>query len=177
MAEEKDKAAPAAPAAPKRKISLKAIIVLSAVLLIEGAVISIAFIFSGSPSPVQAEIAADTAAAIAEEPVEHLIVSDSFQNTRSGRTYVYETEVVVVVRRKHDDKVKKSIEQMNAQITSDIGTIFRKAEPSYLLDPNLATITRQIKAAVDERLGKDADGKPIAEEVLIKKFMQFRADI
>lgn len=178
MAEDKDKKAEgAATAEGKKKLPLKTIIVLAVVLLVEGAVISLVFLLSSGPAPVQANVAADDAAAKAEEPVELLIVSDSFQNTRSGRTYIYETEVWVVVRRKHDETVKKSIEQMSAQLTSDIATIFRKAEPSYLLDPNLATLTRQIKASVDERLGKDADGKPVADSVLIKKFMQYRADI
>jgi len=177
MAEEKDKKADGAPAEGKKKLPMKTILVLAAVLLVEGAVISLVFLLSAGPSPVAANTAAEDAAAKAEEPVELLIVSDSFQNTRSGRTYIYETEVWVVVRRKHDEVVKKSLEGLNAQLTADIATIFRKAEPSYLLDPNLATLTRQIKASVDERLGEDADGKPVADKVLIKKFMQFRADI
>ena len=66
---------------------------------------------------------------------------------------------------------------MAAQISADIRTIVSRAEPNHLLEPTLATIKRQIKAALDKRLGRDEDGNSRVDHVVITKFTQFRADL
>lgn len=177
MAEEqKDNATPAAEEAPKKKLPIKTAIVLVAVLLIEGAAISGAFMFAGGPEEAHADGAAHDEAAMAEQPVETLVISDKFQNTRTGRPYLYDTEIYVVTKAKHQAEIEGRVETMKAQITTDVATIFRRAEPAHLLEPELSTLTRQVQAALNERLGHDEDGKPYVLEVLIKKCMQFRAD-
>jgi len=65
---------------------------------------------------------------------------------------------------------------MAAQVASDIATIFRRAEPAHLGEPTLATVTRQIMASLDERIGRDAEGKSLVQEVLMKKCIQYRVD-
>jgi len=174
---QKESAAPAEPATPpKKKFPLKTMLILVGVLLLEGLAISAAFMLSGGPAKLEANTAAEDAAAAAEMPVEELVVADRFQNTRTGRTYLYDTEVYIIVRTKHQDRVKKSLESMKAQIATEIGTIFRRAEPSHLLEPTLATLQRQIKASLDETLGKDDQGNSVVEKVLITKCTQIRLD-
>jgi len=176
MAEEAKEPA-TAPEPAKRKLPVKTLGALAAVLLLEAGAISAAFLFAGGPAPVKAEGAPEDAAALLEQPVETLVVADKFQNTRTGRSYMYDTEIFVVVTTKNQSNVEGRVDQMKAQITTDIATIFRRAEPSHLLEPELSTLTRQVRAALDERLGIDEDGQPYVREVLIKKCTQFRADL
>ncbi len=168
---------PAAGASSGRKLPVKTVAVLAAVLLLEAGAISAAFIFAGGPAPVQAESGYEDDRARLEQPVETLVLADKFQNTRTGRAYLYDTEIFVVVKTKNQSNIEGRVDQMKAQITTDIATIFRRAEPTHLLEPELSTLTRQIRAALDGRLGIDEDGQPYVQEVLIKKCMQFRADM
>lgn len=159
-----------------RRIPVKAILILLAALFIEGIAISAAFILSGGPAKVHADPAAQTEADLAEKPVEVMVIADKFQNNRSGRNYIIDTEIYIVTRRKHESTVGTNLKQMEAKVASDIAMIFRKAEPTILLEPTLSTLTRQIHATLDERLGMDAENKPIVDQVLIKKFTQIPID-
>lgn len=184
MADKKKEAPPKAEAkaepqpAAKKGLPLKTMLIVGVALLLEGAAIVGAFMFAGGPSKVQADPAAQDAAAFAEQPVEELVIEDKFQNTRTGRTYLYDTQVYIVIKRKNQTQTQALLKEKTAQISSDITTIFRRAEPAHLLEPSLATLSRQIKAALDNRLGRDTDtGESVVQEVLITKCTQFRADM
>ncbi len=170
MAEEKNASPSAAPA--RKKFPVKTMLVLGAVLLVEAAAISAAFLLTGKPAEVKAQGAAIDEAALAEQPVEELVVADKFQNTRSGKIFIYDTEIFIVVRRKHQDQTKEDIKAMQAALSTDIATIFRRAEPSFLTEPTLATLTRQIRAALEQRLKKDEQGASVVQEVFIRKCTQ-----
>lgn len=161
----------------KKKLPIRTALIVSAVLFAEVATVGIAYWALGGPAEVRADGAAVDAAMLAEQPVEILVVEDKFQNTRTGRAYLYDTEIYIVVTKKHEGEVQKSIESMSAQITTDIATIFRRSEPAHLLEPELSTLSRQINAALDARLGQDDQGESFVQEVLIRKCMQFRADV
>lgn len=180
MAEEKPQEAAGASeeaAQPeKKKLPIKTAAILTVALVLEAVAISAAFMFAGGPATVHAEGAPHDEAALAEQPVELLVAADKYQNTRTGRPYLYDTEIYLVTKAKFQEDMEAKIEMMGAQISTDIATIFRRAEPAHLLEPELSTLTRQIRAALDNRLGFDEDGKPFVDEVLIKKCMQFRAD-
>lgn len=168
-------AAAAKPSA-KGKLPVKTAAILGIAFVLEAVVIAGVFMFAGKPTDVKADAAAADAAAAAEEPVEIQVIADKFQNTRTGRTYLYDTEVFVLVKMKNQEQVNKELEAKKAQTATDIATIFRRAEPAYMLEPTLATLTRQVHAALDERVGKDEQGKSLIEQVLIKKCTQYRAD-
>jgi flagellar basal body-associated protein FliL len=172
----KDAASKEADAPAKKKFPLKSLVILLAVLLVEGIAISAAFLLSGGPQKLEASSEAEDKAALAEKPVEALVIADKFQNTRTGRTYLYDTEIYVLIKTKHEERVKKMLESMKAQIATDIATIFRRAEPGHLLEPSLATLQRQIKASLDDMLGKDEQGNSIVDKVLITKCTQIRLD-
>jgi len=162
---------------PAKKLPLKTLLILAAVLLIEGLAITGAFMVAGKPASVKADGAAADEVSIKEQPVEELVVSEKFQNSVTGRTYLYDTEIFIVVRRKHQDRVKVKLEEMQARITTEIATIFRRADSKHLEEPTLATITRQVKSSLDELLGRDvASGQPIVDQVLIRRCTKFRAD-
>lgn len=164
--------------ASKKGFPFKTIIIIAAALLLEGAAIMAVFMFTSGPATVHADPAAQDAAALAEQPVEKLVIEDKFQNTRTGRAYLYDTQIYIVIKRKHENRVESLLKEKTAAINADITTIFRRAEPAHLLEPTFATLTRQIKAALDNRVGRDPEtGESLVEEVLITKCNQFRSDI
>jgi len=167
---------PEADKAPKKKLPLKTLAIFASVMLLEGGVIATVFMLSGQPAQVKGESAADLVAQQGEKPVELMVIEDRFQNTKTGRTYLYQTEVYVVVKQKHKDVLSKRIEAMQAQIKDEIGLIIRRAEPAHLLEPTLATLKRQVNAKLDELLGPDEAGNSRLEKVLIPKVTQYRAD-
>lgn len=161
----------------KKKLPIKTLLILGAIIIIESAVIAGVFLVAGKPADVKAQGASADEVALAEEPIEELVVAEKFPNTKRGRTFIYDTEVYIVVRRKHQPEVTGKLQSMAAQISGDVRTIISRAEPHHLLEPTLATIKRQIKAALDERLGRDEEGQSRVEQVVITKFTQFRADL
>ncbi|MEM6332707.1 MAG: hypothetical protein AAF823_05145 [Planctomycetota bacterium] len=176
MPDEKTDAA-ASPAPEKKGLPIKTIVAVAVVLVIEAVAISAVFLLAQGPEPVQADSAAIDAAAEGERPVEYMVVADKFQNTRTGRAYLYDTEVYIVVKNKHLNEVADAIERMRARVSTDIAEVFRKAEPAHLLEPELATLRRQIHASLTDRLGYDADDEPLVIEVVIPRCKQYRADL
>lgn len=177
MAEQAPAPASAAePATKKGGLPMKTIMVVGVALVIEAVAICGAFMFAGKPAAVKANDLAHDEAAKGEEPVEKQIIEEKFQNNRSGKTYLYDTDIWIVIKAKDEAKVDEMLEKMSAQIAADTATIFRRAEPAQLLEPTLATLQRQIKAALDERIGMDPEGKSMVQQVLMKKYTQYRAD-
>jgi flagellar basal body-associated protein FliL len=170
-------ATPAAPPAPAKSASpLKAVILVVAVLVIEAGTILGTMWFTAGPAQVKGEGIATDMEAEQNTLTEQLVLKDKFTNDRTGRTYVYDTEIYVTVKKKHLDKFKEELDLMQQRIRSDVDTIFRKAEPAAFQEPTRATLTRQIKAALDSRFGNAPDGEPFIQDVLIGKCMPFRTD-
>lgn len=165
----------AQPEAPSKKLPIKTIAVVLLALLIEAGAIVGVFMFAGGPSPVQADGMSGNAVRTGDQPKEVLIVADKFQNTRTGRAYLYDTEVWIVTKAKHEEQVRAQNEAMQAAIKSDVTTIFRRADPSHLRESELATLTRQIHAVLDERFGYDPDGNPLVQDCFLAEFKEFPA--
>ncbi|MFW6336419.1 MAG: hypothetical protein ACOC3G_04760 [Phycisphaeraceae bacterium] len=172
MAEDEKQKAP-----EKKKLPIKTILIVAGVLLVEAVAISAVFIFSGGPSEVRAQDMANDPALVAEQPAEVLVIADKFQNTRVGRTLLYDTEIYIVVKQKHRGKVEQTLAQLSASIKSDIAAIFRRAEPAQLTEPDMSTIRRQVRAVLEKRLGTSDEGESVVQEVLIPTCTQFRADV
>ena len=168
-------ASPAA-AEPKKKPPMKTIMIVAVALVVEAVAISAVFMMSGKPTEVKADVHAKDAEKVADEPVEILVAQDRFFNNRSGRAYIYDTEIYMVVKKKNEARANEQMEKAQAQVLADISMIFRRAEMVHLLEPTLATLTRQVRAVLDERLGKDPEGKSLVDEVIFKKYTQFRAE-
>jgi flagellar basal body-associated protein FliL len=110
------------------------------------------------------------------ERVEVPLIAGRYPNSKRGRTYIYDTEVYLVTLAKDQSMLESMIKKMTAQISSDIRTIISRSEPNQLLEPSLGGVKRQIKAAMDERLGYDAEGHSRVLEVVVTRFTQFRAE-
>lgn len=162
---------------PASKLPVKTIMIMAAVFIIEAAAISAVWFFAGQSEPASAQNPNNDPALALEQPVEVLVIQGKFQNTRSGRPYLYDTEIYVVVKQKHTGYIERVLENTRVAITSEVSKLFRKAEPAHLLEPELSTLTRQIHAMLDRRLGRDEDGEPYIDKVLISKCTQYRSDL
>ena len=161
-----------------KKMSLKTFLILAAVLLIEALGFTAAYLLWGGPAKVGAATTAEDAEAIKNQLVEELVVTGKFQNIKSNRSYLYDTEVYIKVRQKDQKTIKEELESKRAAITMAIATIIRSAEPVHLDEPKLATVTRQIKAALEGLLSGDAEtGKSRVAHVSIPKFIRYRSDL
>ena len=177
MAEQPQPEQPQPTPAPKKGPPFKTILILLAFLVAEAATVVLILSIAGRPPDVQAEDPRHDEMLLLEEPVEELVVEDKFVNQKRGETIIFDTEVYVVVQRKHQERVQQDIEMMRARITTDIANIVRKAMPAHFHEPTHATLARQMKAALDKRLGRDPiDDETIVKEVLINRLIPYKAD-
>ena len=171
--ENKEKEAAAAPAGKK---PIKTMIAVAAMLVIEAVAIVGIVMLSKGPKPIAADTVAIDMAAESENAMEMLLVQDKFQNTRTGKAYLYDAAIYIVIKKKNESEVISRIEESKARIEADISNIYRKAEPAHLMEFELSTLKRQVKAALDNRIGIDAaDEKPLVQEVVMRQ-KRYRAD-
>lgn len=173
MAETPDQ--PDAPA--KKKPPIKMLAILGIVMVVEAGAIGAAFLLAGGPSEVQATEGLEEAAAQANRPVPVLLLSSKFQNNRSGKSYLFTTDIYVTVKSKHQAVVEGKIEDLGPKITDAVASIFRRAEPAHLSEPERQTLKRQVTAVVEQEFGRDADGEPYVLEVLIPMMHRYNADL
>lgn len=156
------------------KGSLKAAIIIGAVLLIEGATIMGTMYFSGGPSEASAGL--DDAALEADRLVEVLLLENKFDNRMAGIAYLYDTAIYITTRNANKTSVEQTIEASKASITVEVGAVFRRADPAVFQEPTYATLSRQIKAVLDQRFGTDDRNLPVVHDVLILKCIGYRAE-
>jgi flagellar basal body-associated protein FliL len=106
--------------------------------------------------------------------VELPVLDFKAQNKQSGRTFLYDVSVFVVVKTEFGDKVKETIKAREALIKDRVRTIIAQNDPEKLgggSEPGLETLRRQVKHQLDEIVG---DG--MIEEVLVPRCIPFRTD-
>lgn len=175
-------------AAPKKKLPLMTIIVIVAVMVIEGAVLGgLWMVFGGSPGAAQADEQVDDEQAAEEELVEVLLIADKFQNSRQGsQSFLYDTTIYVLIKRKNlgtDEQIENE-EGFEARVADHVGrirgemvSIFARAEPAHLNEPERQTLRRQILEVVRKRFGEDPDGEPYIIDVVISDWKRYNSDI
>ncbi|MEM6749886.1 MAG: hypothetical protein AAF612_05385 [Planctomycetota bacterium] len=172
---EADNANAAEPA--KKKPPIKMLAIVAVVMVVEAIALGAVFLMSGGPSEVQATEGLEDAELEANRPAELLVVSDKFQNTRTGKSYLINADIYVTVRSKHADEVQEQLDQRKNQLTDAIRTVFHRAEPAHLSEPGAATLKRQIASVVNAELGVDGDGEPYVLEVLLPRMHRFASDL
>lgn len=145
-----------------------------ALMVVEALVIGAAAYFTRPP-----EIVADNfvEATDAEEDriIEVLVIDDRLPNRKQGIVYLYQTQIMVQVRIKHQEDVEALITENQGQIKTRLSAIWRQAEPRYFDEPMLSTLTRQAEDALSEIFGKDPETEqPIVCGVLIPTLTGYR---
>lgn len=165
---------PAKPQSGMMKIAM----LVAGVMLLETATVFGVMWMMQQDKPTESDPTLVDQAAQAEEPVELLLLSEKFQNSRSGIAYMFDTEIYAIVKRRDLELVESRLDSMRAQISRDINTVFRRAEPSHLSEGELSTLTRQIKSVLDSQFGVDEEtGESYVREALIRKCIRYRADM
>jgi len=111
------------------------------------------------------------------EPKKHYelkLIELKAPNKQSGRTYVYDLKIVVMVKGKVAEEVEKTISEREALIQDRLRTIIAQSDPEKLgggSEPGLETLRRQVKYQLDEIIGEAR-----IDEVLVPRCNPFRTD-
>lgn len=164
---EQPASAEAAPAGKKPPIKMLAVV--AALMLVEGVAI---FMVVGmiNKKPAEAEAVElhgheEDLNAIVEVPV----IEGRFSHTNSGKQWIFQSNIVLQVKKKNAERVEEELESRKAEINEGIARIFRGATLSQLNSPDLAILKRQLSAYLGEILGKDTDGQGRLEQVLVPR--------
>jgi flagellar basal body-associated protein FliL len=160
----------------KKRLPIKTIAIVAALLVAEAAVVVGIIMMWGQPSDVRAQGLASEDRAAGEQMTEVLIVNDKFPNHHTGRVFLWEAEVQIKVRQKHLEFVKRVVEERAAEIKTNVAKIFRSAHHNHLKEPQLETLTRRLEEMLRDVFGQDAEGEERVVEVLIPKCVGFPAD-
>lgn len=173
-----DKPAPAAEGdAAKKKPPIKLIGIVSALMLVEGLGVYLFVGMTGSRAQSAAAEVHGEHDANANETVEIDLVDDKFQNLQTGRVWVWDVQIVLKAKQKHEAVISEEMGKRAAEIKEGIGQIIRRAQHSQLREPELTTINRQIAAYLDTIIKPDeADGHSRIERVLIPKCKGLQID-
>jgi flagellar basal body-associated protein FliL len=160
-------------------------VLLGGAMLIEALVLIVGFkVIAGGPKTASAvELAADTSSGKGDgkagpvdnkAPVELQLVDFRAPNKTSGRTFLYDVNIVVTTKTATSDKVKDLISSRDALIKDRVRTIIATLDPEKLgggSEPGLETLRRQVKYQLDQILG---DG--LIDDVLVPRCIPFRTD-
>ena len=160
-----------------KKLSLKTLLILGAIFVIEGAVIAGFFSSPASQRTYKLTVRQRTTQRWLRRSLRNWWLPKNFPIPNADEPISMMQRSLSWFERKYQPEVQGKLACMAAQISGDVRTIISRAEPNHLLEPTLATLKRQIKVALDDRLGRDDEGQSRIERVVITKFTQFRADL
>jgi flagellar basal body-associated protein FliL len=178
-------ASPAAAPAGGGGFLTKTPVLLGAAMFLEAVVLFAGFKFLGggaktanaadltSITKSTADAAADSTDA-ADSTVEIQLLDSRFPNKQSGRTFLYDVQIYLSVKKDAADRVKKVLADHDALIQDRVRTIIAQSDPDKLgggSEPGLETLRRQVKYQLDELVG---DG--MIDDVLIPRCIPFRTD-
>lgn len=102
------------------------------------------------------------------------LISMKAPNKTSGRTFLYDMEIWVMVKGKLAKRVESTIAEREALIQDRLRTIIAQSDPEKLgggSEPGLETLRRQVKHQLDEIVGEG-----VIDEVLVPRCIPFRTD-
>lgn len=162
--------------APAKKKGLPMPLVVGALMAVEGlAVFAVVKMMSAPAKSEAASIHGDETAA-EDALVEVPLVADRFQNMQTGRVWLWDVEIFLKVKAKHEDHVTFLLQARSAEVKEGVSMLFRRASHAQLKEPGLETMNRQLAAYMNEVMGLDADGHAYIERVLIPRCKGMQID-
>lgn len=163
-----------APEAPKKKLPIKTVAIVGAIMILEGAGVFMVVSMSGrAPQTSEAGIHEGEHGEM-EESVEVPLVDDRFQNMQTGNVWIWKLEVYLKVKKKNEEVVNKVLEERSAEIKAALGQMMRRMQHTQLKEPDLRTLTRQLTALMNEKFGYDKE-IPRIDEVIVANCEGFAA--
>jgi flagellar basal body-associated protein FliL len=188
MAEEKPKTADAADAPaegeekPKKKLNLKAIILVGGFLVFQVIVVLIVLMFVKSANDHGPETA-EAATTATTEPSEPELMEMSLTpatpdqriraiNSKGGTTVFWGLRIFLQIRKADEEHVKTKLTANENLVRQEVLRIVGESDPSLLeQEADLATIKRQISFALGRLLGKGT-----VQQVLISECLKQNGD-
>ena len=160
------------------KLRVKTIVVIAIILVVEAAVIVGGMRFLGGPAEADAGEGALLAGVPEEDKITEIkIVNTRLPNSKTGVTYLYDTEIYAQVKRKHADRVNEELEQFQHEIRAELTALWRTSEPEHFREPRLETLSRKVGAMLNDRFGNEPEtGEPIITKCVIVMGTGFRVD-
>jgi flagellar basal body-associated protein FliL len=112
----------------------------------------------------------------AQQLVEIELIDDKFQNMQTGRTWMWDTQIVLKVKQRNEAFVQDELGKRAAEIREGVAQVMRRAQHGHLREPELTTLNRQLAAYLDKVFGPDAEGNSRVERVLIPKCRGFQIE-
>jgi len=162
--------------ASTKKLPIKAVGAVAAVMVVEAAVLLAVLGMTGPSKGEAAEAARELVNDEGEQTLEVLIAEEKFQNLQTGRVWIWDAAVYVQVKAKNAGQIEQTLERRNAEIQEGLSQIFSRAQHAQLKEPDRQTLNRQITAFLEGVFGTDGEGKSPIERVLIPKCRGFPAD-
>ena len=158
----------------KSKLPIKAMIILLAVMLLEGATISVFFVMKGGPKPAEgSDPIAETEKNVNNNYAEVVLVQDfQVDNYMAGRSRMIVTlEVAAKVESTNKEKLDMSVNDHRKEILNSVRVLVSSAQPDQIKDPKLEVIKRKIKNGIEEIVGEG-----MIQEILMPIWQTYVAD-
>lgn len=159
-----------------KKKGLPMPLLVGGLMLVEGVVVFGAVKMLSAPAKSEAAQLHGDAHAAEEALVELSLVEDRFQNMQTGRVWLWDVQIFLKVKAKHEEHVQFVLQARAAEIKEGISLLFRRASHTQLKEPGLETMNRQITAYVNEVIGADDEGHPFVERVMIPRCKGLQID-
>jgi flagellar basal body-associated protein FliL len=169
-----DKPATSQEQKPASKISLKVILLIVGVLLLEGATISIFTVFGGEGQPADHTNPIEGTSETQPDVMAEVLLADSFtvDNYVGGRTRLVVTmEVSAKVKKDQQEKLQKLVDSHQTEIKDSIRTLISSSQPDEIRDPKLQVLKREIKNGVETIIGSG-----LIEEILMPHWQAISTD-
>lgn len=163
--------------APAKKKPMKLVAIVGGVMVLEAlALVMVLGATSAKPQGANAAELHGHEAAADEQTVEIQLLEEEFQTMQGSQIWIWDTNVVLQVKKRNETPVNEQLEQRSAEIHEAIAQMFKRASPNQLREPGMETLNRQITAFMGKLLGKDAEGHERLQKVLIPKCRGFFAN-
>ncbi len=158
----------------KSKLPLKTILIILAVLLLEGGTITVFMVLKGGPTAAEGTnpIEGDTQVDLKEFAEVTLADSFNVDNYMGGKTRLVITmEVCAKVAKEKGDEFKAIVEAHKTEIKDTIRSFVASAHPDQIKDPKLQVIKREIQTSVEKIVGEG-----MIQEILVSSWQSYTAD-
>lgn len=175
MADESPQAAAESAVGAKKKLPVKTIIIVLAMLVVEAGVLIGALSMFGGPSKAAADdgvVEPSPDELLVEIPVVH----EKFNNSATGRVWLWDTEVLVQVREKDQAGIEDVLARRQAEIRTGISALVASAQHGYFTEPGRQTLTRQLTDYLREVFKQRGETESRVVMVLVPKCVGMPAD-
>jgi flagellar basal body-associated protein FliL len=158
--------APPQDAAKKKRIPTTLVIV-AAVAIVEGIGFYAAAKLSGSGPEASYGKPGEHYVQGEDQTAEPVVLLEKFKapNTKSGRLYIYDLNIVIKVPAHEKERVEEVVAERKGEISDIVARIIRSADPRVLAEDELKTLRMQVQHALTPVL-KDED---LVQRVLIPR--------